>query len=216
MLKKRPFIRIIFIFVITLAGLILVYPAVRKTYLDLLVCTGNHYLSKPGKDALVKFMENKESKDLDLVLYIGNSLKMKTDRNAYFLVTKASIFYIVWLHLALMIALIMASPVPLLRKLIVLFTGVLLVHVIGYLKLLIQVYYVCNHSPGLEILMLSPSQLKVTDLLLDHFTDTVQPSLILVIILWLLITFTLKDYNNLMGLTKQENKTTLKAKARRQ
>ena len=199
MLKKRPFIRIILIFVITLAGLILVYPAFRTTYLDFLVRTGNRYLSKPGKDALVNFKENKENKDLDIVLYIGNSAKMKKDINsAYYLITKASTFYIAWLGLALMIALILASPVPILRKLIVLVAGILFVHVIVFFKLLIQVYYVCNHNPGLEILVLSPSQLKINDLLQDQFVDTVQPSLILVIITWILITFTMNDYKKLM------------------
>jgi hypothetical protein len=215
MLKKRPFVRIILIFVITLAGLILVYPIVRETYLGFLVSTGNRFMSMSGKDALVKFKGNKESKDLDMVLYIGNSAKMKKDiKSAYFLVTHASTFYIAWIGLALMIALILASPVPILRKLIVLSAGILFVHVIVYMKLLIQVYYVCNHNPGLEILVLSPSHLKINDFLLDQFVDTIQPSLILVIILWLLITFTHKDYNNLMGLTQQENKTTSKAKAR--
>lgn len=199
MLKKRPFIRIILIFVITLAGLILVYPAVRTMYLGFLVSTGNRFMSTPGKDALVKFKENKENKDMDVVLYIGNSAKMKKDiKSAYFLVTKASTFYIAWIGLALMIALILASPVPILRKLIVLVAGILFVHVIVYLKLLIQVYYVCNHNPGLEILVLSPAQLKINDLLLDQFVDTVQPSLILVIITWILITFTMNDYKKLM------------------
>jgi hypothetical protein len=199
MLKKRPFIRIILIFVITLAGLILIYTAIRETYLGFLIGTGNRFMSTPGKDVLVKFNENKENKDLDMILYIGNSLKMNTDINsAYYLVTKANSFYIAWIGVALMIALILASPVPILRKMIVLVAGILFVHVIVYLKLLIQVYYVCNHNPGLGILMLSPAQLKINDLLLDQFVDTVQPSLILVIITWMLITFPVIDYKKLM------------------
>jgi len=200
MLKKRPFIRIILIFVVTLAGLILVYPVIREYYLGVLLGTGNHLMSSPGKDVLIKYLENKESKDLDMVLHIGNSAKMNEDINsAYWLVTKASTFYIAWIELALMVALILASPVPILRKLIVLVAGILFVHVMVFMKLLIQVYYVVNHNPGLEILMLSPSQLKLNDVLLDQFVDTVQPSLVLVVIVWILMTFTMKDYKKLMS-----------------
>lgn len=198
MLKKRPYIRIMLIFVITLACLILIYPPIRKTYLSILISTGSHIMSSPGKNTLVKYLENKESNDPDLVLYIGNTVKMKTDPHAYFLVTKASTFYISWIELALMIALILASPVPILRKVIVLMAGILFVHAIVFLKLLIQVFYVCNHNPGLEIMMLSPSHLKIIDLLQDQFVDTVQPSLILVVITWILITFTMNDYKKLM------------------
>jgi hypothetical protein len=200
MLKKRPFIRIILIFVLTLTVLILVYPVFRETYLGFIIKTGNRYMNNPGKDVLVKFRENEGNKDLDLVLYIGNSAKMKKDiKSAYYLITKASTFYIAWIGLALMMALILASPVPALRKLIVLVVGFLFVHVIVYLKLLVQVYYVCNHNPGLEILMLTPSRLKFFDLLQDQFVDTVQPTLILVVITWMLITFRANDYKKLMS-----------------
>lgn len=207
MLRNRPFIRIILIFVITLAGLILVYPAFRETYLGLLIKTGNHYMNSTGKDALVQFKVNEGNKDLDMALFIGNSAKMKKDINsAYYLITKASTFYIAWIGLALMIALILASPVPILRKLIVLVAGIVFVHVVVFIKLLIQVYYVCNHNPGLEILMLTPSQMKWIDLLQDHFVDTVQPSLILVIIAWLLIAFRMSDYKKLMTPQQRMNR----------
>jgi hypothetical protein len=200
MLKKRPFIRIILIFLLSLAGLILVYPLIRETYVSFLVGSGNRFMSAPGKNTLVKFKENKESKDLDVILYIGNTVRMKEDiKKAYYLVTKISTFYIAWIELALMISLILASPVPIIRKLIVLIAGFLLVHIIVYMKLLIQVYYVCNHNPGLDILVLSPAKLKWIDLLLDQFVDTVQPSLILVVILWMLITFRMNDYRKLMA-----------------
>jgi hypothetical protein len=200
MFSKRPFLRIILIFIVSLASLILIYPVIRESYLDFLIRTGNRYMSNPGKDVLVKFKVNEGNKDLDMVLYIGNSAKMKKDiKSAYYLITKASTFYIAWIELALMMALILASPVPVVRKLIILLVGFLVVHVIVYLKLLIQVYYVCNHNPGLEILMLTPGKLKVVDLLLDQFVDTVQPTLIIVFIIWLLITFRLEDYRKLMA-----------------
>ena len=199
MLKKRPFLRIILIFVITLAGLILIYPVFRKTYVGFLLAAGNRYMSTPGKDALINFRENEESRDLDMVLYIGNSAKMKKDfKSAYYLITKASSFYIAWIELALIMSLILASPVPILRKMIVLVIGFLFAHIIVFLKLLIQAYYVCNHNPGLEILMLSASKLKIIDLLQDQFVDTVQPSLILMVFFWILITFRLNDYKKLM------------------
>jgi len=200
MLKKRPFIRIILIFVVVLTGLIFVYPVCRETYLGFLIKTGNHYMSAPGKDALVLFKENEGNKDLDLILYIGNSAKMKKDiKSAYYLITKASTFYLAWIEFALMMALIIASPVPIIRKLIALVAGFAIVHLIVFLKLLIQVNYVCNHNPGLEILMHSPARMKVIDLLQDQFVDTVQPSLILVFIIWMLITFRMKDYRKLMA-----------------
>jgi hypothetical protein len=200
MLKKRPFIRIILIFLLSLTGMILVFPLVRETYVSFLVGSGNRFMSAPAKNTLVKFKENKESKDLDVILYIGNTVRMKEDiKKAYYLVTKISTFYIAWIELALMISLILASPVPIIRKLIVLVSGFLLVHVIVFLKLLIQIYYICNHNPGLDIMVLSPAKLKWIDLLLDQFVDTVQPSLILVVILWMLITFRMNDYRKLMA-----------------
>ena len=200
MLKKRPFLRIILIFVVSLAGLILVYPVLRETYLDFLISAGNRYMSSPGKNVIITYKVNEGNKDLDLALYIGNTEKMKKDiKSAYYLITKASTFYIAWIELALMMALILASPVPVIRKLIILVAGFIIIHVIVFLKLLIQVYYVCNHNPGLEILMLSPGKLKFTDLLLDQFVDTVQPTLILIFIIWILITFRMEDYRKLMA-----------------
>ena len=206
MLRKKPFLKIFLLFTITLAGLLLVYPSLRNTYRDFLITTGNSFLGHPGKQASVKFLENNEEKYLDMTMYIGNSFKMETEPNAVFWITKASTMYLSWIPLALMIALVIASPVRLLKKLIIFISGIIIVHIITYIKLLIQIYYVANTHRDLDILLLSPFWFKVNSLLLDNFVDTVQPSLVLIFIIWMLMTFTYKDYNKLMGLTKLTTK----------
>jgi hypothetical protein len=198
MLRKKPFLRIILIFTISLAGLLLIYPVIHQPYLDFIVNIGNKYLAHPDKEALVKFLVNPESKDLDLRIHISNTRQMVTDPNAMMWISKASSFYLAWIYLALMFALILASPVKPLKKLALVLPGFIVVHLLVYAKLLIQVYYVCNQHPDLQLLIVSPDHMKWVSMLLDQFVDTVQPSLIIVVLSWMLMTFTLKDYKNLM------------------
>ena len=100
----------------------------------------------------------------------------------------ASGWYMGYLPIILLVALILASPVTWKRKGIALLGGLLVIHVFIWLKLYIQLLYEFNRAE-LNVVSFSGFQQNLMDTLHVLFVVYLGPTFIVPVFIWLLVTF---------------------------
>jgi hypothetical protein len=98
-----------------------------------------------------------------------------------------------YLPTVLMIALVIASPVSWRRKLIALLAGVSLVTLLVMFRLWLQIMYLCEQFPWLNLYQFGDTQKKIIEYVYQAIVIPINMALYFVIIVWLLVTFRKED-----------------------
>ena len=98
-----------------------------------------------------------------------------------------------YLPTVLLISLVIASPVPWRRKIIALVVGVILVTLLVMFRLWLQILYLCEQFPWLNLYDFGETQKKIIEFIYQAVVIPINMVLYFVIIIWLLVTFRKED-----------------------
>jgi hypothetical protein len=98
-----------------------------------------------------------------------------------------------YLPTVLFISLLIASPVPWRRRIISLVAGLLLVTLLVMFRLWLQILYLCEQFPWLNLYQFGDIQKKIIELVYQAIVIPINMVLYFVIIIWLLVTFRKDD-----------------------
>lgn len=96
-----------------------------------------------------------------------------------------------WIPMALLMALMLSTPVPWRRRVRGLFLGLLLVNAFILFSLAV---YIWNNSPDLGLLVLSPLAKQITAGLEETLVTQVGASFVIPVLIWMLTIFNLSDF----------------------
>ena len=179
-------------FLVTYAILIIPWPGIQEGY-ESFFRTGGEFLFKSfGSKGIVRMLPADDRK-LDIRLFAGNREMVMADGNFAALEMSLSSRIMGYIPTILIFSLILASPIPWKRRLWALLWGLILVNVLIALKLLIQIFAIYNSSEVLSLYLFNPFWQKVLNFSFQHFISPPGPTVVLVLIIWILVSFNKND-----------------------
>jgi hypothetical protein len=190
MLKTKPILKFLLLFVLSYGILIAIFPLLRDQTSNYLIALGNNFLHQPIHNSLVSF--HKTNGKMDVEMRFGNITKQVNGHVPSFLVKFSSSDFL-YLPFALLIALIIASPVSIKRKLLSLSVEILLLHLLLMLRIYMMILYVCSQNLSLELVTPGPLLKKFIDWMQVNFVDYGATILFIIVFIWIAVTFRKED-----------------------
>jgi hypothetical protein len=158
-----------------------------------------HHLYDPfGGTAVVDFRPNEGLNDARLFVCRADSLIADgTYRTcgSFFTSTR----YLGYLALALMVALVLASPVSWKRRAFALAGGIVAVHVLVAVKVWIILLSIVNATPSLRMAPLAPFWKPTLNAAYQNFVIPLGPMFTLVVLCWVAVCFRRSDLDAILG-----------------
>jgi hypothetical protein len=191
MLNSKPIIKFFLIFVLTYGILIAASPFLRVPAGIYYAEIGNKFLQSPVQNSLVTFSKINE-KD-DIVVHVMNiSQRIGEDKYPGFK-QKYNSYNFSYLPGALLIALILASPVNIKRKLLSLVLSVLCLHLLMVFRMYVIFLYIWNHHLSSELTGSVQYMNSFIDWMFNNIVNHVTILLFIVVFIWLAVTFRKED-----------------------
>lgn len=162
-------------------------------YLRLYGTAANLLYRSPGSRALVYFSPSADAGDEIKVTFYDRQRVDSHGRPAPLLRIAHNVRYGVYIYVAFMIALIIASPIPWRRRTWALLWGLIAVHVFMVIRLGLLVAQLLN-CKQVSLLTLSPFRQRLLLLAGQVFVINILPSFVVVIVLWALLSFRRSDW----------------------
>jgi hypothetical protein len=191
MKSKRTILKFIII-----AALIFGVFAIRLSWTDHVYgkfyrATGELFFSHIAGNGFVRFSS---TEDPDLTKINTGNIELKAPGGGYKTqAVKISTRNHGYLPTLLLFALIIASPVPIKRKLFAILAGFILIMAWIIVKQWIHILYIISENPWLDLYNLSSSKQKIVSYLYEGFVFSLTPSYSFVVIIWFLVTFRKED-----------------------
>ncbi len=190
-------IKFLLIFSITYVVLLLPQTGIDRKYENFFRNIGNKLFGNFGKEGVLMLKEEYgEGYDTRIYLSKKSLLQKNNDYKAeIFPINSRRIGYI---STAFLFALILATPLALKRKLVAMIIGLFLITLYAMLKLrvLILHFYTLTKTTGLYQL---PDEKKSIEFWSDFFARPNTPVYYVVIIVWIAVSFSKKDFQKLNG-----------------
>ena len=184
MLRSKPILRFLLVFVIVYGVMHYTYPSLRTNTSTYLLSIGNKYLSSPFQNAHVSF--KKGSGGFDVAVVVSNMTKQSNGIVPAFYENINS-YGFAYFPFTLLLALVLASPVSFKRKTFSLFFSLIFLHFLLIFRLYVQIIHVCMSHPSLELR--TPSSLNT--MMLEGMNTSI--ILFMVIFIWIGLTFRKED-----------------------
>ena len=124
---------------------------------------------------------------------IGNTTKILRDGTTTLANADFNTRYRGYIPTVFFISLLLASPIPWKRKLFSFIAGMILLTAVIMLKQWIHLMYICQQTDFLSLYNFTPEEQKKLDFYYVNFANYSGSSLIIVIVIWLLVTFRKSD-----------------------
>jgi hypothetical protein len=188
-------------FLLAAALLFAPWPGWDAAYGRLLRATAQAVLGSFGSKGVVLFQPNDERDDAlnDTKVFLGHRDQIGRGGNMPAATVKFSSRYVAYVPTALLVALVIASPVPWRRRLAALAGGLALAHafVAGVLAVMIVRQYA--DSPDLLLFQFGPAERRVVKALYEVFVGYLGASYAVPVLLWIAVTFRREDWTRLFG-----------------
>ena len=189
------------------------WPAVGDVYSRLHRAGATFVLGSFGPNGIVEFKKlNGAGNDVEVRFY-NTALKDERGR-----VMSASASYNcrvdVYMYMAFLIALIVATPIPIRRKLWALLWGGILIHCFIFLRLAGHIFEQFSREP-LCLFTISPFWQRTFDILYQQFIVNVNFGFVVAVFIWILVTFRREDWSKIVSGKGQESEVTNKVLKRR-
>lgn len=190
MLKTKPILKFLLVFVLVYGILIAAFPLLRDQTGIYISNLGNKFLHSPAHNALVSFY--KTSEKLDVEILVGN-ITQEVNGSVLSFREKLNSYGYAYLPTALLIALVIASPVSMKRKLLSLTFSILFLHMLLLFRMYIQILHICNQNISLNLINPGPFFRNFIDWMHAYFVGYGVVMLFVVVFIWLAVTFRKED-----------------------
>ena len=201
----KTILRFLFIFSLVYAVLIIPQTNLGKTYAKFIRSEGTALFGSFGNKGIVRFEANLEKKNKweyrnKLFLLNRQHLeKAQKSGSEYQMAKVYSSWYYNYLFVALLIALIAATPMTMKRKMWAILVGLLLIHVYINFGLFIMLVFKFNSHPYLEVVNLSNFWEGVIDFIYPIVMVNPGTGIFISVIIWLVVSFRKNDLADLVN-----------------
>ena len=190
-MKSRPIFGFLLRFAVVFGLLIAPWPGWNEGYAQYLRAFGQWAFSQDDGPRVVVFTANDApGNTLDTRLSLGNRELLDAAGRGLIKRTEINTRSIGWVPTALTIALVMATPVRWLRRILALGAGLVWVHVFIFFSLQTWIW---NNSSDVSLLTLSHFWKAVADELAYAFMNQLGISFTVPVLIWILVTFKRQD-----------------------
>lgn len=211
MFSFKPIKRFVLIF-LGIYGVMLVaghWGGIGNAYQKLIQSAGNSLFQEMWSDGLADFQEEKDplQKGMDTVIMLVNREELGQARAENRGVNVIKVYFSSWqsgfLSTAFLLALILASPVPIRRKLISTGIGLALITLFVLFRLWINLMFSWDENPNLNVVEYSSFSSGLIHFLDGIFVKHIVISFVIPVVLWILITFGKGDLIRIFGAQKK-------------
>ena len=200
---KKPVGRFVILFIIIYGLFLLTSPMTEKWFANYYIHFGRSLFYSFVDKGAVGFVELKETKQpkfsIEIRLANREVMNKAMDANKPYqdVRLEASSWYSGFLPMILLVSLIAATPfIGWKRKLLALFFGLLLVHVLIWVQLYIQILYEFDRNEFLQVMSFSSFEQKAMDILHYLFVESMGLKFVIPVFIWILVTFRKGDLEN--------------------
>ena len=185
-------------FVLVFGLLILPWPEWNELYGQGFRAIGNGIFAQDGKKWVLYFEAHRQTQGfsaLDTRITIGNRSLIDNNGKGPATILGLDTRSIGWIPTALVIALIVATPIPLRRRILALLCGLLLIHAFILLSV---AAYIWNESTNVFLVALSPFWKQIADAFQYTLVTQMGISFTMPVLIWILVTFQEYDRKHLL------------------
>ncbi len=200
---KKPVGRFVIYFIVIYGLFLVTSPVGEKIFANHFINFGRSFFYSFIDKGAVGFVELKETKQpkfsTEMRLANREVMNKAMDANKPYqdVRLEVSSWYSGFLPLILLVSLIGATPfIGWKRKLLALFFGLLLMHVLIWVQLYIQILYEFDRNEFLQVMTFSPFEQKVMDSLYYLFVESMGLRFVIPAFIWILVTFRKGDLEN--------------------
>jgi len=189
-MNSNPILRFLIFFLLAYGTIIVLYPVFKIPERNYVAKIGNTFLRSPIKNSLVQ-IQKKQSK-FDIEIGVGNESKLVGDSIKmfpYFIST----YEFIYIPFAILLALVIASPISIKRKFLSLIISGFFFHLLILIKLYLIIVEIATQNIELELLELTSWKRNVFDWLIMVFINYPPTSFFTVVFIWLGVTFRKED-----------------------
>ena len=190
MLNTKPILKFVLVFFLAYGVFIAIAPIFRDQTGKYLASLGNNFLSSPVKNAFVSFYRNNEKFDIEI--RVGN-IKQAVNGTVQRYHEKLSSYDFLYMPVALLAALILASPVSTRRKIFSFLISLFFVHLMTLSRMYIQILHIGTSHLSMDLISSSESTQRFINLMHAYFVSYGAVKLFVVIFIWLAVTFRKED-----------------------
>ena len=188
--------KLVFYFLLKVAvfySLIMLPVIFHTSYATFYRAAGNKFFNPFYETGFAQF--TKSSDEYDTEITIGNYILPHPNGKGPIIVVPLS-SRSGYLPTALLLSLVLSSPIGFRRKIVALLAGSFIVTAFVMFKLWIQILYNCYSTEWLKLQPTSLTTLKVVNYIYTNFIDNPGPSLYFSVLIWLLVSFRINDLND--------------------
>jgi len=195
-------IKFLLIFVASYGIMTIPKTGISDAYAKFLRAEGKFFFGDFGKDGIALFEPNEDENSWNyptlLVLYNSKHYDQsaKTGSNFTYVKTNLAMYYD-FLFAAFLIALIIATPLTIKRKLLALIAGTILLHVYINFTLLIEILSQFSDYPVIDVVHLSPFWLKVVKFIYPIVRVNFGTGFFVAVLVWLIVCFKKEDFTRI-------------------
>lgn len=207
MFSFKPIKRFVLIF-LGIYGVLLAaghWGGLGDAYQKLIQSAGNGIFQEMWSDGLADFQVEKDplQKGMDTVIMLVNREELGKARAENRSVNVIKVYFSSWqsgfLSTAFLLALVLASPVPMRRKLISAGIGLLLITLFVLFRLWINLMFSWDENPKLGVVEYSSFSSGLIQFLDGVFVKHIVVSFVVPLVLWILVTFGKGDLASIFG-----------------
>ncbi len=204
-LRHSPVAWFLLRFVAIYGLLIAPWPGWNAHYAGWMADFGSTLLSPLNNRWIVRFETEARTpaRPLDLRIIVANPDRVTASGNAPAVVLELDARGIGWVPTALLIALILATPLPWSRRLGALLGGLAAIHALILFSIGIHLLSHSDASSGLSLVTLSPWGKMVADGLDETLITQLSPGLVCAVLLWVLVSFRRTDWRLLWAASRK-------------
>jgi len=192
-------------FALVAAVLMFPWPGLKEAYGHFLRYTAQTVFQRENSKWFVLFKHD-PNPHLDTTIYIGNRKQVTRSHQLSAARVSFTTRYVAYVPVALFAALVIATPLPLKRRLWALGCGLLLMHLFLGVLLLIMIIDQCSRFPVLDLITLSPFSKQTVHSLYDIFVTNLGARLALPVLLWIVVCFRRHDLQTILGIVPPQGR----------
>lgn len=195
--RARQLLKSFVILVLTYSLLMACWLLVGKTYSRFYCSCGELLFGSFGSRGIVEFGESKkEGYDIAVRLYNAD----RTNKNGVMrgVETSQNNRQDVYMYVVFLVALIVATPISVRRKLWALLWGVILIHCFVFLRLAGYIFEQFSED-SLGLFSISPSWKSTFYTLYQQFIANVNFGFVVAVFIWILVTFRRRDWERIIA-----------------
>jgi hypothetical protein len=204
LITPKGIIRFLCLFLLVFGLLMAPWPGLGRAYRKFYIAGASFLFGSIGPTGTVTFEPLPGSEnDMNVTLY--NRARTSPDGGIARIQTHHSSHHAGYMYVAFLSALILATPIPLRRKIWALFSGMILIHGLIAFKLALRIFHAFHNRP-LSMFVMSKFSKRVLSISHQAFAVNVTFGFVVCVFIWILVCFRRKDWTMIISRRKKHQK----------